>query len=281
MANDSMMIADGQVHIWKSNTPDRPWFPGWVAAHRAKPLSSEGLLAEMDAAGVRRALLILPPWEGYRNEFPISAARAHPDRLAVMGRLAVECPESRSLIDTWLACPGMLGIRLTFHTPQQKPWLTDGTADWLWSAAERAGIPLMILTPGSLPVVDGIAERHPGLRLCIDHLALISGVKDDAAFADLPALLALAKRPNVSVKAGALPCYSSEAFPYPGLHKYIRQVFDAFGPERIFWASDLTRLTSTYRQCIELFTEELSFLSASDKAAIMGGAMCGWLKWSA
>ena len=170
-------------------------------------------------------------------------------------------------------------MRLTFHTPTQQQWLTDGTADWLWAAAERAGIPLMILTPGSLPVVDQIAERHPGLKLCVDHLGLVSGVKDDAAFADLPALLALAKRPTVTVKAGALPCYSSESYPYRGLHKYIRLVFDAFGPHRIFWASDLTRLTSTYRQCITLIIEELPFLSAQDKELIMGRAMCDWLGW--
>ena len=25
------MIVDAQVHIWKANTPDRPWLPGRVA----------------------------------------------------------------------------------------------------------------------------------------------------------------------------------------------------------------------------------------------------------
>jgi L-fuconolactonase len=274
-----MMIADGQVHIWKANALERPWSPCFVNAHRAEPLSKEGLLAEMDAAGVYRALLIVPPWEGYCNELPLEAARAYPDRLGMMGRIAIECPESKSLIGDWKTCRGMLGIRLTFHTPLQRPWLTDGTADWLWEAAELAGIPLMVLTPGSLPVVDQIAERYPGLKLCIDHLGLAGGVKDDAAFSDLPNLLALAKRPNVVVKAGALPCYSSESYPYRGLHKYLRQVFDAFGPNRIFWASDLTRLASTYGQCISLFTEELPFLSARDKELIMGRAMCEWLDW--
>src|SRR5271167_844589 len=96
-----MIIADGQVHIWKPNTPERPWSPCFVPAHCKEPLSKEGLLAEMDAAGVDRALLIVPPWEGYCNELPLEAARAHPDRLAVMGRLTIECPESRTLIGAW------------------------------------------------------------------------------------------------------------------------------------------------------------------------------------
>jgi hypothetical protein len=54
--------------------------------------------------------------------------------------------------------------------------------------------------------------------------------KDDAAFAELPQLLALARRPNVAAKVSALPRYSSEAYPYPRLHPHLRRVFDAFGP---------------------------------------------------
>ena len=66
----------------------------------------------------------------------------------------------------------------------------------------------------------------------IDHLAIGTDLRDDAAFADLPALLALARHPNVAVKASALPCYSTEPYPFPRLHPYIRRVFDAFGPRR-------------------------------------------------
>lgn len=124
----------------------------------------------------------------------------------------------------------MLGLRFTFHTDLQRPWLTDGTADWLWSAAERAGVPIMVFVPGSAPAMHRIAAEHPGLRLVIDHLALGGSKKDAAAFAQLPEVLALAKHPNVAVKASALPCYSSEPYPFRGLHSYIRQVYDAFGP---------------------------------------------------
>jgi L-fuconolactonase len=275
-----MVIVDGQAHIWKANGLDRPWSPCFVKAHRPGPVSANDLLAEMDAASVQRVLLIVPPWEGYCNELPLEAARDHPERIAMMGRIAIECPESQPLVSKVKTCRGMFGLRLTFHLPAQRAWLTDGTADWLWAAAERHGVALSVLTPGSLPEMDRIAERHPGLKLCIDHLALPGGLLDDAAFADLPSLLALAKRPNVVVKAGAIPCYSSEPYPYRGLHKYLRQVFDAFGPERIFWASDFTRLTSTYRQCVTLFTEELEFLSNHDKELVMGQAMCNWLGWA-
>lgn len=275
-----MLIVDSQVHIWGADTPDRPWPPG--RAHQAQkpyPVTKDMLLQGMDEAGVSRVVIVPPSWEGDRNDLALEAARLHPDRFAVMGRLAIERPESRSLVADWKRQPGMLGLRFTFHTEVQKPWLTDGTADWLWTAAEKAGLPVMIFVPGSLPLVDGIAARHPGLRLVIDHLALVIDRKDDAAFADLPHLLALAKRPNVAVKASALPCCSTQPYPYRGLHTHLRQVFDAFGPRRVFWGTDWTRLPCTWRQAITLFTEELPWLSAADKDWIMGRAVCEWLGW--
>jgi L-fuconolactonase len=36
------------------------------------------------------------------------------------------------------------------------------------------------------------------------------------------------------------------------------------------WGTDLTRLPSSYRQAVTLFTEELDFLSDADQAWIMG-----------
>jgi predicted TIM-barrel fold metal-dependent hydrolase len=275
-----MLIVDSQVHIWGADTPERPWPPG--RAHQAQkpfPVTREMVLREMDAAGVSRAVLVPPSWEGDRNDLALEAARLHPDRFAVMGRLALERPESRPLLAGWRRQPGMLGLRFTFHTELQRPWLTDGTADWLWPAAEQAGLPVMIFVPGSLPIVDLIAARHPGLRLVLDHLAIGTELKDAAAFAHLPGLLALARHPNIAVKASALPCYSTEGYPFPGLHRYIRQVFDAFGPRRTFWGTDLTRLPCTYREAVRLFTEELPWLSGSDREWVMGRALSEWLGW--
>src|SRR5437762_12923418 len=275
-----MLIADSQVHLWGADTPDRPWPPGRAAqAQKPYPIDKEALLFQMDLAGVSRIVIVPPSWEGDRNELALEAARLYPDRFAVMGRIALEKPESRALLPDWKKQPGMLGMRFTFHTDLQRPWLTDGTADWLWPAAERAGVPLMIFPPGSIPAVDRIAERHPGLKLVIDHLAIGTAKKNDEAFAGLPELCTLARRPNVAVKASALPCYSTEPYPFRGLHTHIRQVYDAFGPRRMFWGTDWTRLTCPWRQAVTLFTEALPWLSTQDQEWVMGPAICEWLGW--
>jgi predicted TIM-barrel fold metal-dependent hydrolase len=271
-----MQIVDAQVHIWGADTPDRPWPAiGHSYAHRDMPLGAEDLLREMDAAGVDRVVIVPPSWEGDRNDLALEAARAHPDRFAVMGRLKLY-PVAPDTLARWRDQPGLLGLRFTVRP--EHTWLADGSADWVWQGAQAHGLPVMISCPGALPLIDTLAGRYPGLRLVIDHLALIR-TKDAAAFADLPALLALAQRPNVAAKASALPCFSSDAYPYRNIHGYIRQVFDAFGPLRMFWGTDLTRLPCSYRQAATLFTEHLPFLTASDKEWVMGRALCAWLGW--
>ena len=100
-----------------------------------------------------------------------------------------------------------------------------------------------------------------------------------ALFDDLPKLLRLARLPNVAVKASALPASTTHDYPYYNLHPYLRRVFDAFGPCRMFWGTDLTRLPCTYRQAITMFTEELPWLSAADQEWVMGRGICEWLGW--
>ncbi len=275
-----MHIVDSQVHLWGADTPDRPWPPGRAAqAQKPYPVTKDMLLFEMELARVSRIVLVPPSWEGDRNDLALEAARQHPDRFAVMGRLALEKPESHALVAGWQKQPGMLGMRFTFHTDLQRPWLTDGTADWLWPAAEKAGIPLMVLVPGSLDALDRIAEQHPGLKLVIDHVGLRRITKGPGVFDDLPQVCALARRPNVAVKASGVPSLSADAYPFRDVHAPLRTLFDAFGPRRMFWGTDLTRMPCSYRECIDLFTRKLPWLAGDDLEWVMGRGVCEWLGW--
>ncbi|MBI3069007.1 MAG: amidohydrolase [Betaproteobacteria bacterium] len=275
-----MFIADAQVHVWAPNTPERPWRAGPVKPHREVALTPESLLREMDAAGVHRAVLVPPSWDADRNDLVLEAARRHPDRFAVMGRLNADAPGARDSIATWRRQPGMLGLRCSFNRAQWAPALTEGRVDWLWEEAEKAGVPIMLMvTHAMMPIIDSIAGRYPRLKLSICHLALDSSKRDEEAFRDLDRLLAIAGRPNVTVKASAMPAYTSDGYPYRRLHPYLRRVYDAFGPKRMFWGTDFSRLKCSYRQAVTMFTEEIPWFTAKDKEWIMGRGLCEWLGW--
>jgi len=275
-----MMIIDSQVHIWGPETTDKPYMKEDASnPHRATPIRCEELLEVMDANGVQRTVCVPPTWEGYSNEESLRAARLRPDRFAVMGRIAVYKPESRTLLAGWKKQPGMLGIRIAFHQGRSKLWLEDGTADWLWDGAERYNVPIMAFAPDAVPKLGEVAERHPGLRLIVDHMGLSSALRGKSLEPAVTDLLKLARFGNLAVKVSALPCYVDEPYPFPTLHPLIHRVVDAFGPQRSFWGTDLSHLTCPYKQCLTLFTEELKFLSESDKEWIMGRGIAEWINW--
>ena len=236
----------------------------------------------MDACGVAKAVLVPVSWggDGDSNVEAAKAVQKYPTRFGIMSHIALNNPASAAKLPGLRKQPGMLGVRCSF-THAAKAYMTDGSADWLWKAAEDAQVPLMVLPPGLIPQLGKVAEQHPGLKIIIDHFAIETrGPKDDAAFWETPELVKLAKLPNVAIKASALATYTTQAYPYPVVHKYVRQVFDAYGPKRMFWGSDLSRLRTPYRDMIALFTEELPWLTAQDKEWVMGRGLCEWLGWS-
>lgn len=268
-----MLIVDSQVHTWTAGTPP--------VVHQQAPFTNADLLREMDAARVDRVVLVPPGgWDPASSAHADEGVRLHPDRFAIMSGLALDRPERRNLLPAWKRA-GRLGLRLTFASPDRIQGLRDGAFDWLWEGAQTANIPIMFAIWGNLAAALPIVQRYPGIRFIIDHLgiAVTHRTMDDAAFADMPAVLALAKFPHVAIKASGLTAHSTQPYPYRNIHRYIRQAYDAFGPQRMFWGTDLTRARCAYRQCITLFTEELPWLSASDKELIMGRALCDWIDW--
>jgi predicted TIM-barrel fold metal-dependent hydrolase len=277
-------IVDAQIHLWKAESEDWKWIPG-MKPQLAEPFTVERALPLMDEAGVDRAVVVPPSWHGDRNDYALEAVRRYPGRFAVMGRIPLQNPKSAELLPNWKQRPGMLGVRLTFLGPAAK-WLDDGTADWVWPAAEKAGIPIMFLAPGRSAVMGRVAERHPQLALIVDHMGMslsdeaVRAGKFDGAINDT---LALAKYPNVSVKLSGTPNYSKEPYPYRDLNPHIKRLFEAFGPRRSFWGTDITNGAfgqATYRQRIAHFAEALDFLTEDDRDWVMGRAIAERLKWS-
>lgn len=272
-----MLIVDSQIHIWQNGKMS--------PHHRQIPTySAEDALAEMKSAGVDCAVLHPPSALGEAvNAYAVEAVRSYPDRFCILGHFDLQSPDREKIVAHWRERPGMLGFRFTFNQPEQKTWWTDGSLDWFWAACEKHGLPVGLLATGkNIAVFGKIAERHPGLKMHIDHLGRGGGradFKDDAAYADLAEMLALARLPNVAVKMSGAPSTSTKSYPYRNIHKYLRQIFDAFGPDRCFWGTDVTRMPCSYRQCVTMFTEELPWLKGRDLERVMGGAIIDWLGW--
>jgi predicted TIM-barrel fold metal-dependent hydrolase len=271
-----MQIVDAQIHLWGSGLPSNQ-------SHiQVTSFTADKAVALMDEGGVHAAIIHPPSWDPGALELATKAVRDYPGRFAILGHLPLDKAEALPLIAGWRDQPGMLGTRYIFTDPAIRDRLHVGEFDWMWPKLEKAGIPVSSLCTDSIGYLGGVAERHPELRLTIDHLGGRGGqttLKDADAMTHMPELLKLAKYPNVAVKATGAPGYSSEPYPFPKMHTYLEQVYDAFGPERMFWGTDITKMSCSWTECVSMFTEGLPWLSEADKKLVMGRGICDWWGW--
>jgi L-fuconolactonase len=267
-----MLIVDSQVHAWAYGES--------TGHHRRSPITGDVLRIEMASADVDRVVLVPPLWDPELNAYSLMLAQSEPRRFSVMGVIAPDEPDPSERLRTLQHQPGMRGARFLFNTKDRIAPLLEGRLEQVWPLAEANGVVVAMLIPGALHIALDIARRHPGLKLIVDHLGVPRGASGPAAFDHLPALLALAKYPNVYVKAAGVSDYALDPYPFRSLDVPLHRVFDAFGPERIVWASDLSRLHNPYRQCVTHFCETLPWLSGTELELIMGKNICRLLDWN-
>ena len=276
------LIVDAQIHMWPPNRPDRPWVPG-AQPQTPEPFTIERVVPLIDEAGVERVVIVPPTLEGERIDYAQEAVHRYPGRFGIMARIALDKPDRAARLATWRDQPGVLGVRLNI-AGEQAHWLADGTTDWFWPAAEKAGLPIMFLTTGQTASFGRIAERHPRLSLIIDHMGVSTATMRSGKLPEaIEQSAALAKYPNVSVKLSSAPLFSTEPYPFRDVTPHIRRLYDAFGPRRCHWGTDVTNsyAKASYRQRVTHFTEELAFLSEQDKDWIMGRSIVERLRWTA
>ncbi|MFV0243958.1 MAG: amidohydrolase family protein [Qingshengfaniella sp.] len=284
-----MLICDSQIHIWKEETPDRPWIPGArermkLNGHRLEPFTYEEALDEMNGAGVDRVCIVPPSWEGDRVDYGIEASEKYPDRFCVMARITQDDEkEGGAMMRDFATIDAIKGLRLTFHRPQDRNWMIDGTCDWIWPLAEKLGLPLMVHAPIWKTELGKIAERHPDLRIIVDHMGILARSVDDAIGYWVEETADLHVHPNISMKVSAVPGYSTHPYPYDNLTKYVKMAVEKMGPARCHWGTDVTRLIEakgiTYTQTVEHFTKHMGFTEA-ELDQIMGKGLCDILGWA-
>ena len=256
MAVAGRTIVDAQAHLWKAESEDWKWVPG-RKPQLPEPFTIEKLVPLMDEAGVDRVVIVPPSWPGDRNDYALEAARRYPNRFAIMGRIPIQDPKSAALLPKWKEQPGMKGLRLTFQRDQAA--MLDH-AGWIFPKPRRPGCRSCSSRPTTCRGSCPIAERHPGLPMIIDHMSLSAEVaKEGRIGAAIDEVVKFAKYPNVSVKVSSAPNFSKEAYPWRDMTEHLKRCFDAFGPRRCYWGTDLTNslAKATYKQRITHFTEEL------------------------
>ncbi|MFV8054685.1 amidohydrolase family protein [Mycobacterium sp. 48b] len=272
-------IVDAQVHVWKAATAERPWPPDAIAPQREVPLELPELSQRMADSGVNAALLLGPTWEGSRNDYVLAAAEADPARFGALCRFPAGDPATVERLAHWRECTGMLGIRMSLNRGDVAGALESAAGSGFFAAASEFGVPLSIYAPGRHELYERLATEYPALRITVDHAAIEH--RDRPLSEAIAPLLALAKHPGIAVKASALPCFVDESYPFPSISEAVYRLVEAFGAQRVFWGSDLSRLPIPYRQLVDIFVNHTTELTDEERRLVLGEGLARWLGWTA
>lgn len=265
---------DAHVHVWPSYGRGYPLAEGFAESD-VKPLSFTPieLFAHCRPANVTRVVLIQMNFFGFDNRYMLDCIAAHPgvfSGVAVIDHeradLAAEMKRLRSL--------GVRGYRLYASAQNVAEWeRSDGMRRLFEAGAKHGQAMCMLSDPEALPTIDAWAEKYPETTVVIDHFSRIS-MRGNADTAALDRLCEMARRKNLFIKTSAFYALGAKQPPYDDLIPMIRRLRDAYGADRLMWASDCpyqVQAPHHYAVSIALIRDRIDFLSEAERIAMLRG----------
>ncbi|MET0363787.1 MAG: amidohydrolase family protein [Sphingobium sp.] len=273
------------------------------------PGGVEQALAKIDALGIR-GVVIDEHWHGEWNGHPATklangvwrmsnptaelAVRLHPTRFTSLLRVDGRDPEVEHVIRLAGQSTHIRAIRCTpgmYEEENRK--FRDGEFEGIFRATRDAGLPLFVFAPLAFDALADYARSFPDLQIVIDHCGLLAnsmlrfihwtglvpGSFEEQSKA-FDRVLKMAEVSNIGLKwAHADNVFGAPPYPGTELRPILRRAIDAFGADRICWASDASMNAEPWAETLFAMRQNTD-LSPDEFAAIMGGTIRKWTKWT-
>jgi predicted TIM-barrel fold metal-dependent hydrolase len=257
-------ILDPHVHVWKHD----PAYPFAAGAHAPdRDATPEMLLDLMHANGVSKTVIIQVIHYKYDNRFLADVLKRFPGTFQGVCRvdpLDAAAPDHLA----HLTEQGFRGVRLSPSGDASGDWFRGPLMPPLWKRCSELKVPMTVLAPITrMPDVAELLEKLPDLTVVIDHMADCPIDKP----AELEKLIALKRYPRLFVKISHTWSISKEPYPWPDAQQYVKRLYDAYGPQRLMWATDwpIVEGRSTYARALSVVRDEMKFLNADDREWIL------------
>jgi L-fuconolactonase len=254
-------IIDPHVHVWKHD-PAFPFAEGARVPER--DAAPETLLDLMKANGVAKTVIIQVIHYKYDNRYLAAVLKKYPGTFQGVCRVDPLDPAAPDHLSK-LTAEGFHGVRLSPAGNASGDWFHGPLMPPLWKRCHELKVPMTVLAPiGRMPEVGPLLEKTPDLTTVIDHMA--DCPVDQPA--ELEKLIALKRYPNLFVKISHTWSLSKEPYPWKDAQALVKRLYDAFGPQRLMWATDwpiVENSKATYAQALSVVRDEMKFLNAEDK----------------
>lgn len=266
---------DAHVHVWTPDVERYPLARGYALSDMRPPsFTPTQLFAHTKKEGVKRVVLIQMSYYQYDNSYMLDMIQAYPGVFSGVAIVDENAPDVAATMAK-LVNQGVRGFRIYAGKERSlSSWIGSPGMATLWKTAAALKVNVCpLINPDTLPLIDKMCEWYPDTSVVIDHFARVGmagGVKE----ADVKNLTRLARHAKTHVKASAFYALGAKKAPYTDLAPLIRQVRDAYGPQRIMWASDCPFQVDpghNYHDSIALIRDRLDFLTEQDKTWMLRG----------
>jgi predicted TIM-barrel fold metal-dependent hydrolase len=263
-----MNFIDAHSHVWTPDTQAYPLAAGFRRVEMKPPsFTVQELQAQMRPVGVNRAVLIQMSFYGFDNRYLLDSIRKFPGQFRGVAVIDQNAHDAAAQMQA-LKPLGIRGFRIYPKNERIDDWLGSESLHGMFAAGAALRMAMCcLIDTDALPGLDRKCRDFPETPVVIDHLCRI-GASGPVEEKDIDALCGMSRHKNVTVKVSAFYALGKKLAPYRDLAPLIKRVYEAFGPERLMWASDSPFQVvdgHTYRASIDLVKTGLDFVSASDK----------------
>ncbi|MCC1494542.1 amidohydrolase [Cognatishimia sp. F0-27] len=269
-------IIDIHPHVISPDTERYPLTPlggtqsTWSSKH---PITHEDLIAQMDAAGIEKAVVVQASTAyGHDNTYVAEAVAAHPTRLTGVFSVDVLAADAIEKIDYWMG-RNLTGLRLftAGSTVQgQSTWLNDPASHPAWQYASDIGLPICVqMRPPGVPMLRDLVQRFPDAHVIIDHLARPE-LSDGPPYAAASGLWELAAFPGVHLKMTLRNIKAAESG-QSTLPAFMAHLMETFGADRVAWGSNFPAADTPLPTLVARAREAVAMLDKDQQEAILSG----------
>lgn len=270
-----MLVIDAHQHVWDPHRARYDWLSRAPALDRV--VEFDELRPALRRAGVAATVLVQAADNDADTDHMLAVAAANPEVVGVVAYVPLERPaEAERRLTELRANPLVVGVRSLIHDIPDPDWLLRPDVDAGLGVLEDAGAPfdLVAVLPRHLEHAVTIAERHPRLRIVIDHLGTPPiGLSDVEPWWTL--IGRAAASPRVYAKLSGLYAVQGDpaAWTVDAVRPFVQRALDVFGAGRLMYGGDwpMSILAGGYDRVWQGLTALSDEVPRPQRDAIFGG----------
>lgn len=262
---------DAHQHFWQPARGDY----GWLTAD-LEPLYRDFLPADlaplMQRAGVARTIVVQAAPTVAETRFLLGLARETSWIAGVVGWVDFAAADAVDTLCGLARDPLFLGVRPMVQDIPDPDWMLDAQLVPVFEALETLELSFdALVRPVHLPRLRRLVERHPALRVVVDHAAKpeIADGRFDGWAEDLAGL---AREGQATCKLSGLVTEARADWHTDDLRRYADHLFATFGTGRLMWGSDwpVVELAGGYRAWADATGLLLDGLGGEERDHVLG-----------